>query len=174
MTNSKQNQNWRPFLYLLFFILLTAPFFWFFPDKLSASLRYSWDSLAQFLLILPAVILLFGIFSVMVTAEKIEKNFGKGTGFYGSLKALFFGSLASVGPFYLSFPIAKNLLDKRARTSAVIIFVCAWNGIGAIAEIIELHFMGVAFMLTRLILTAIFILAVGYAADYLTSKKNNF
>ncbi len=170
MAGSKQNQKWRPFLYLLFFLLLIGAIFWFSPEKISPFLKYSWNSLAQFLLIIPAIILLLGIISVTVTLDMVERNFGKGTGFYGSIKALVLGSLVSAGPFYLSFPIAKNLLDKGARISAVVIFVCAWNGIGAVSELLELHFMGAAFVLTRGILTSVFIIITGYAAEYLLKK----
>jgi uncharacterized membrane protein YraQ (UPF0718 family) len=163
------------FLYLLIFLILMAIVFYFFPDKLMPSLKSSFGSLTQFAMILPAIILLMGIFTVIVTPEMIEKNFGKETNFYGALKALLLGSLMSTGPFYLSFPMAKNLLDKGARISAVIIFVSAWNGIGIVAEIVELHFMGIAFMLTRFSLTTILILISGYLAEYLynfISKKN--
>ena len=106
----------------------------------------------------------------MVTSEMIERNFGKGTGFYGSLKALFFGSLMSTGPFYLSFPIAKNLLDKGAKISDVIIFVSAWNGIGVIAELVEFHFLGPLFMAIRFILTAVLILAMGFVSQLLYDR----
>lgn len=165
----------KSFLFLLIFMGILAIVFYFFPDKLIPSLKSSAGQLAQFALILPAIILLMGIFTVIVTSEMIEKNFGKGTGMSGNLKALFFGSLMSTGPFYLSFPMAKRLLDKGAKVSAVMIFVSAWNGVGVIAEIVEFHYMGPIFMLTRLILTALLILISGYVAQYLysfTSKKN--
>lgn len=135
------------------------------------SLKSSWDSLCQFLLILPAIILLIGIFSVVVTQEMIEKNFGKGTGFKGNIKALFFGSLMSTGPFYLSFPMAKKLIDKGAKISDVLIFVSAWNGVGVIAEIVEIHFMGPVFMVIRCGLTAILILGIGYVGEFLFNTK---
>lgn len=121
----------------------------------------------QFLLILPAIILLIGIFSVMVTQDMIEKNFGQGTGFAGNIKALFFGALMSTGPFYLSFPMAKNLLDKGAKITDVLIFVSAWNGVGVIAELVEFHFMGPKFMIIRCSLTALFIFAIGYVGGTL-------
>ncbi len=171
MDKQKQNQTISSFLYLFIFIIIMAIVFYFFPDKLISSLQSSWKSFAQFILIFPAIILLIGIFSVMVTPEMIEKNFGRGTGFYGSLKALFLGSLMSTGPFYLSFPMAKNFLDKGARVSAVIIFVSAWNGIGVIAELVELHFMGMLFMLIRFLLTAVLILLSGFIAEYLVNLK---
>jgi len=131
------------------------------------SIQSSFTSLIQFALILPAIILLTGIFSALVNQKMIEKNFGKDTNFYSGLKALALGSLMSTGPFYLSFPMAKHLLDQGARISSVMIFVSAWNGVGIIAEIVELHYMGFPFMIIRCTLTAIFILLSGYIAEYL-------
>jgi len=153
ITNDTKIES-KPFILLLIFILIMAVFFYFFPEKLIPTLQSAWSSLAQFLLIIPAIILLIGILSVTITLDTVKKNFGTGTGFEGAMKALFFGSVFSIGPFYLSFPIAKSLLDKGARIATVVIFVCAWNGIGLIAEILELHFMGWQFMLTRGILTS--------------------
>ncbi len=162
MNNSKQSINWRSFIYLLLFAVVLAVVFYFFPEKAMPSLKSSWSSLWQFLSIMPAIILLIGIFSVAVTQEMIEKNFGQKTGFGGNIKALLFGSLMSTGPFYLSFPMAKNLLDKGAKINDVLIFVSAWNGVGVIAELVEIHFMGPTFMIIRCSLTAVFILAIGY------------
>jgi len=156
----------NPYIYLAIFLGLSAVVFCFFPDKLAPALKSSSGSLAQFAMIFPAIILLIGIFSVAVTPKMIAKNFGKETNFYGSLKALALGALMSTGPFYMSFPMAKHLLDKGARISAVIIFVSAWNGVGVIAELVEFHFMGPAFMLTRFSLTAILILVSGYVAEF--------
>lgn len=158
----KGNLSWRSFLVLLILIIIAVIYFYFFPDKLQPALKSSWNSLSQFLLILPAIILLIGVFTVAVTPEMIEKNFGKDTGFLGNLKALLFGSLMSTGPFYLSFPMAKNLMEKGAKIPAVFIFVSAWNGVGVIAELVEIHFMGPLFMIIRCSLTMILILVLGY------------
>lgn len=170
MSQNEPKIEKRPFVILLIFFLILAVFFYFFPEKLNSTLKNSWDSLSQFLLILPAVVLLIGILSVTITLDTVKKNFGTGTGFEGAMKALFFGSVFSVGPFYLSFPIAKNLLDKGARIATVVIFVCAWNGIGLIAEILELHFLGWQFMITRFLLTSIFIVITGYVTESLVKK----
>lgn len=167
-----QKQNSRQsFIYLFIFLILMAIVFYFFPDKLTVSVKSSWDSLKQFVLIFPAIILLIGIFSVLVTPEMISKNFGEETGFLGAVKALFFGSLMSTGPLYLAFPLAKNLLDKGAKITDIIIFVSAWNGIGVIAEIVELHFMGLLFMAVRCLLLIIFIILMGYVAGLIINRQ---
>lgn len=148
--------------------------FSFFPDKFLPSVHASWNSLSQFLLILPAVILLIGIFSVVATDDMVKKNFGKDTGFMGNIKALIFGSLMSTGPFYMSFPVARNLLEKGASVSSVMIFVSAWDGIAIVAELVEFHFMGPVFMVTRLVLTILGILILGQVAGgiFALSKRN--
>jgi len=157
----------KSFLYLLIFFVLLAILFSFFPDKFQPALKSSLSSLFQFTLILPAIILLIGIFTILVTPEMVIKNFGQETKFLGALKALALGSLMSTGPFYLSFPMAKNFLDKGARISNVMIFVSAWNGVGIIAEIVEFHFMGPTFMFIRFVLNIAFILLSGYVAEFL-------
>lgn len=161
---------WRGYAYLAAFAAIMAAVFCVYPDKALPALSASWQSLAQFLLIFPAIILLIGIFAVLTTPEMVVKNFGKDSGFAGSLKAMFFGSLMSTGPFYLSFPIAKNLVDKGATITAIIIFVSAWNGVGVIAEIIEFHFMGPAFMIIRFLLTVGCIIVAGYAGQFIVSR----
>lgn len=151
----------KSYLYLLIFFVILSIIFYFYPEKFMPSLKSTSDSLFQFLTILPAIVLLMGIFTVIVTPDVVTKNFGKDTGISGYFKALALGSLMSTGPFYLSFPMAKNLLDKGARIPDVIIFVSAWNGIGIIAEIVELHFMGPLFMFTRLLATSTLIILIG-------------
>ena len=167
MKQKTKKKSSHTFFPLIIFCLFAAVLFFFYPDKLVPSFTSSWESLSEFALIFPAIILLMGIFTVMVTPQMIVKNFGKDTGFYGALKALALGSFMSTGPFYLSFPMARTLLQKGARISAVLIFVSAWNGVGVIAEIVELHFMGIVFTATRFILTGTLILVLGYAAEYL-------
>lgn len=159
-----KNKSW---FYLLIFGACLGIIFYFYPAKFQPSLALSVSSLLQFALILPAIILLMGIFTVLVTSEMIERNFGDKSGLRGNFKAMFFGALMSTGPFYLSFPMAKRLLDKGAKISAVIIFVSSWNGIGIIAEIVEFHYMGWAFMFTRLMLNATLIFLSGYIIEYL-------
>jgi len=157
----------KPWLYFAAFVLMSSIVFWFYPAKLTPALNSFSTSLGQFAMILPAIVLLMGIFSVLITPAMIEKNFGDKSGFYGNLKALVLGSLMSTGPFYLAFPMAKRLMDKGAKISGVIIFISAWNGIGIIAEIVEFHYMGPSFMLTRFMLNVVLIFLSGYVAEYL-------
>ncbi|MFA6594475.1 MAG: hypothetical protein WCT16_04460 [Candidatus Buchananbacteria bacterium] len=170
MAKKKENSIWQGYIYLLFFAAVMAAIFFIYPDKALPSLQVSWSSLSQFLIIFPAIILLIGIFAVLATPEMVMKNFGQGSGLPGALKALFFGSLMSTGPFYLSFPMAKTLVDKGATVTSIIIFVSAWNGVGVIAEIIEFHFLGPLFTIIRFSLTAIFIVIFGYAAQFITDR----
>jgi uncharacterized membrane protein YraQ (UPF0718 family) len=157
----------RQLFALIMFAGILFGIFSFFPDTFPPFMKASTSSLSQFLLILPAIILLTGIFSVAVSADMVKKNFGSDTGFLGSIKALIFGSLMSTGPFYMSFPIARSLLEKGAKISSVMIFVSAWNVIAIVAELVEFHYMGPAFMSIRLLLTSVCILGIGYATDSL-------
>lgn len=157
----------KSILILLLFFIGIGILFSFFPGKIIPSFKSAVYSLMQFLMIIPAIIFITGIFSVLITHKMIEKNFGKDTNIYSALKAIALGAIMSTGPFYLSFPMAKTLLNKGARISIVMIFVSSWNGISIIDEIAELHYMGILFMSIRCSLTAFFILLSGYAAEYI-------
>ena len=57
--------------------------------------------------------------------------------------------------------MAAALLNKGARISNVIIFLSAWACIKLPQEMVELQFLGVQFMFSRLILTIVFVIIMG-------------
>lgn len=119
-----------------------------------------WEFLAEMLLILPAVMVLMGLFSVWVPKETVVKYLGKTAGIKGIFLAIIFGALPT-GPLYIAFPMAGALVRKGARVSNVIIFLSAWACIKIPQEMVELQFLGTKFMAARLILTVIFVIIMG-------------
>lgn len=118
------------------------------------------EFLAEMLLILPAVMVLMGLFSVWVPKETVVKYLGKTAGIKGIFLAIIFGALPT-GPLYIAFPMAGALVRKGARVSNVIIFLSAWACIKIPQEMVELQFLGAKFMTARLILTVIFVIIMG-------------
>jgi len=133
---------------------------WIFPNKVSAATTATWNYFLEMIMILPAVMVIMGIFSVYVSKELVVKYMGKTSGIKGILLAIFFGMLPT-GPLYVAFPLAVALRSKGASISNIIIFLSAWACIKLPQELVELQFLGIEFMAARLILTIIFVAIMG-------------
>lgn len=121
--------------------------------------------------ILPAVMVIMGIFAVFVPDAMIEKYLGKYSGIRGLFTALFIGSL-STGPLYIAFPIASQLIEKGARLSCIIVFLSAWACLKIPQEIMEFQFLGGKFMLFRLFFTVIFVTLMGILIEKILMKTH--
>ena len=148
--------------YIIFTATLigAAIILWLFPDKVAASTAVSWNYFLEMIMILPAVMVIMGLFSVFVKKELVITHMGKASGIKGILLAVFFGALPT-GPIYIAFPLASALRNKGASISNTIIFLSAWACIKIPQELVELQFLGIKFMASRLILTLIFVVLMG-------------
>jgi len=131
-----------------------------FPDKVTAATAATRSYFLEMVTILPAVMIIMGLFSVFVSRELVVKYMGKASGIRGIAVAIFFGALPT-GPLYLAFPLAAALRSKGASISNIVVFLSAWACIKIPQELIELQFLGVKFMAARLILTIIFVAIMG-------------
>ena len=131
-----------------------------FPDKKDDVVRVSMDFLIEMILILPAVMILLGLFAVWVPRDIVVKFLGRVSGVKGVVHSIILGALPT-GPLYIAFPIAAALLRKGAKVSNIIIFLSAWACIKIPQELVELQFLGARFMALRLILTIIFVIIMG-------------
>jgi uncharacterized membrane protein YraQ (UPF0718 family) len=143
-----------------------------FPDRRDIVFTTSWKFFVEMIWILPAVMILMGLFMVWVPKEMVVKYVGKTSGIKGIFLALLFGSLPT-GPLYVAFPIAAALIKKGARISNVIIFLNAWACIKLPQEMVELQFLGPKFMALRLILTIIFTVVMAMSIERLIEWSNN-
>jgi len=148
--------------YILFGIVLVIAviILLLFPEKLEAVSKASWKYFIEIMLILPAVMILMGLFKVWISKKAVIKYLGKSSGFKGILLSVFFGALPT-GPLYIAFPIAATLMKKGARISNIIIFLSAWACIKIPQEMVELQFLGFNFMILRLFLTILFVVIMG-------------
>ena len=137
-----------------------------FPDRREAVTTASWEFFIEMIWILPAVMVLMGLFAVWVSKEMVVKYLGKTSGIKGISLAILFGTLPT-GPLYVAFPMAAALIKKGARISNIIIFLSAWACIKIPQEMVELQFLGPKFMVARLILTIIFVVIMGVSIEKL-------
>lgn len=137
-----------------------------FPEKGEKALNISWEFFKEMVFILPAVMVLMGLFGVWVERDVVVKYLGKGSGIWGLFLAILLGTLPT-GPLYVAFPLAAMLLKKGARVANVMVFLSAWACIKLPLELMELQFMGWKFTLWRLVLTLALVIPMGLIAEVL-------
>lgn len=156
-------------LILLILVTVTLAVSLAFPAQGRKVARISWDFFLEMLMILPAVLVLMGLFAVWVSREKVVKYLGEGSGIKGLLLSMALGSLPT-GPLYVAFPMGAVLLKKGARVANVMAFLSAWACIKIPQELVEFQFMGWQFALTRLALTAFFIGLLCIFAEWIYNR----
>lgn len=132
----------------------------FFPDKSGPVLSVSKNYFLELIMILPAIMIIIGLFSVWIPKEMVVKYMGKTSGIKGIFFAIALGMLPT-GPLYIAFPMAVSLLKKGAKISNIVIFISAWACIKLPQELVEIQFLGIEFTLLRLALTIIFVIIMG-------------
>lgn len=137
-----------------------------FPDKGDKVAEVSWNFFLEMLYILPAVLVLMGLFAVWVSRDKVVKYLGEGSGIKGLLLSMALGALPT-GPLYVAFPMGGMLIKKGARIANVMAFFSAWACIKLPQELVEFQFMGWRFAVTRLLLTIFLIGAMCLFGEYL-------
>lgn len=143
-----------------------------FPDRNEAVINTVWDYLMEMVLILPAVMILLGLFAVWVSNEMIIKYLGKTSGVRGIFLAIILGALPT-GPLYIAFPMAAVLLKKGAKISNIIVFLSAWACIKIPQEMVELQFLGLQFLLLRLSLTVILVIIMAMVIEKMIEWSEN-
>ena len=136
-----------------------------FPDKSSMVLSTSLDYFKEMMVILPAVMILMGLFMVWASKDLVLKYMGKTSGLKGVSVSIFLGALPT-GPLYAAFPLAIALKKKGASITNIVIFLSAWACIKIPQELVEVQFLGLKFMMVRLILTIIFVTIMGKIIEY--------
>ena len=103
----------RDWLILLGLIIGGAVLLSFFPGKIEPSLSVGKNYLTEMAWILPAVMVLMGLFKVWISRELVVKYLGKASGLKGIFIAALLGSTPT-GPLYVAFPLAAAMFDKGA------------------------------------------------------------
>lgn len=167
---NKKTKIPRELIILAIFSAIFIIIIFLFPVKREKILSGAREFFVEMMLILPAVMILTGLFNVFIPKEKIVKYLGKTAG----LKAIIFGILLGAlptGPLYVAFPLAQALLKKGARVSCIIAFLSAWACIKIPQEMVEIQFLGIKFMGLRLVLTIFFVIIMGVIIEKIMEIK---
>lgn len=141
-----------------------------FPAKTDAVISTASEYFIEMMIVLPAVMILMGLFAVFISDETVVKYLGKTSGVKGMAVALFLGTLPT-GPLYVAFPMAATLIKKGARVSNIILFLSAWACIKIPQELVELQFLGLHFMVVRLVLTIIFVTIIAVFIEKIMERE---
>ncbi len=147
-------------------VLVAILLLWRFPDRSGAALDTARSYVLQLATILPAVMVIVGLFSVFASRELVVKYMGRASGPRGVALSLLAGALPT-GPLYIAFPLAAALLKKGARISNVVLMLSAWACIKLPQELMELQFLGWRFMATRLVLTLALVVPMAFVIERL-------
>ena len=135
-----------------------------FPQNAELATNTARSYVLELVTILPAVMVVVGLFNVFVSRERVVQFMGKSSGPRGVVLSIIAGALPT-GPLYIALPLAAALLKKGARVSNVIIMLSAWACIKLPQELFELQFLGWRFMVTRLVLTILLVVPMGMAIE---------
>lgn len=146
--------------------LIAGILIYLFPDNrtrvVDTSLRFFYEMIS----ILPAIVILIGLFAVFVPKQVVTNYLGKASGLKGFLLSILLGALPT-GPLYVAFPLAAAMLKKGARPANMIVFFTAWACIKLPQEMVELQLMGLEFTLLRFSLTAVAAVLMGLLTERL-------
>jgi len=152
-------------------LIISAILLSIFPDRKRTVIGVSSNFFIEMILILPAVMVMLGLFEVWVPKNIVVKYIGKASGMKGILLSLTLGALPT-GPLYIAFPMAAALIKKGAKISNIVIFLSAWACIKIPQEMVELQFLGLHFMLSRLILTIAFVILMGLLIEMIMKWRH--
>jgi uncharacterized membrane protein YraQ (UPF0718 family) len=137
-----------------------------FPDKGARTWHVSLEYFKEMVFILPAVMVLMGLFAVWVDRSLVVKYLGHEAGWKGLMLAILMGTVPS-GPLYVTFPLAAMLLKKGARVANVLAFLCSCAAIKLQLELMEMQFLGWRFTLLRLLLTVAMVVPIALGGEWL-------
>ncbi|MFP4010890.1 MAG: permease [Spirochaetaceae bacterium] len=135
-----------------------------FPERREPVAERSLEYLLEMAGILPAVVVLLGLFSVFVPKQLIASYLGAASGVKGFFLSLGLGALPT-GPLYVAFPIAAAMIRKGASVRNMVAFLTAWASVKLPQEMVELRFMGLEFAALRLALTIMAALIIGWITE---------
>lgn len=124
------------------------------------AVKISFSLLKEMLLVLPPVMVISSLLMIWVPNPVIIKALGNASGIKGMFFAFLAGALTA-GPIYAAFPVCKTLRLKGASIKNVALMLSTWAIIKIPLILIETHFLGVKFALSRYALSvpAVFLIA---------------
>ncbi len=172
MNKENKKRLMKSYGIVLIVIFVFTAILFYFPQNKDKIVESSTNYFLEMLLILPAVLILMGLFGVWISKETVNKYLGKEAGIKGALISVFLGSLPT-GPLYIAFPIALSLIKKGARISNIIIFLSAWACLKLPQELVEIQFLGFKFMALRWILTVVLVIGMGFSIEKMVNYNSS-
>lgn len=151
-------------------VIVFAVFKIIFPGKFMPALNMSGRYTKEMISIFPAVLLIMGLADVWMPASLVKKYLGQNSGIKGKMLAVLLGSLPA-GPMYVAFPLAAELLRKKASISNIIVFLGVWASMKIPQIGVEIKFIGVKFAFLRFVFTLISVLIIGSIIEKVVNKK---
>ena len=112
-------------LYLLALVLLAyALLYIYYPDKTSEALAKSLSTMLHLLPVFLVVIVLMGIFTALMSAERIAQLLGRQSGIKGWAIAVV-GGILSHGSSYIWYQMLANLREQKVRDGLLVTFLYA-------------------------------------------------
>jgi len=155
---------------LIFWVIILAIFRYFFPDHFPAAISMSSRYLKEMLFVFPAVLIVMGLADLWVPTTLVKKYLGHNSSLKGKFIAIILGTMPT-GPMYIAFPIAAELLRKKASLSNVIIFLGVWASLKVPQLGVEIQFIGLKFSILRFIFTLISIIIIGIIMEKMIDTK---
>ncbi len=146
-------------LTLFFWIFILAILKYIIPERFGSAVDMSLRYANEMILIFPAVLVIMGLADIWVPTNLVKQYLGNKSGLRGKFLAIFLGTLPT-GPMYIAFPIAAELLRKKASLSNIIIFLGVWASLKIPQLGIEIQFIGLKFSALRFIFTLISIIII--------------
>ena len=160
----------RNYLLSIAVIVIFLIILFIFPQNKTSIIENSKNYFFEMILILPAVMILMGLFNVWISEKAVTNYLGKQSGFKGSLISVFLGALPT-GPLYVAFPLASSMIKKGASISNIVVFLSAWACLKIPQELVELQFLGWKFMMLRWTLTVILVIIMGITIEKIMNKN---
>ena len=163
MIHKTKNIHHKRFLLIIVIVILITYFIYpsFYHGVIA---KTDFSSIIEILFYLPAFLLLMGLFEAWLPSKFLMEHLGKQAGIKGSLYSFAIGSVIP-GPLYLGFPVARLLLRKGVNMFNVALFIGAWSGFKVFEEVFELQFLGLKFLLLRVIISIPFIILSAFVID---------
>jgi uncharacterized membrane protein YraQ (UPF0718 family) len=161
----------RNYLISVIVIAIFITVLFVFPQNKNSIIDNSINYFLEMMLILPAVMILMGLFNVWVSEKSVANYLGKQSGVKGFLISVFLGALPT-GPLYVAFPLASSMIKKGASISNIVIFLSAWACLKIPQELVELQFLGWKFMVLRWVFTVVLVVIMGVIIEKIIDRTS--
>lgn len=121
--------------------------------------------------IVPVAFILIGLFEVWIKRETIEKHLGDNSSWRGYFWAILLSG-TTVGGLYVAFPIAAVLFKKGAKLGVIFTYIGASAVCRIPMAIFEASFLGIKFMLIRLLVSLPLIIISSLIMGRILTKIN--